>query len=144
MSSTSAGLRVQFSGRPKAGYDIESITVHHEPLPEPMTATVANAIATYSLPTDRREYLPRLKTYYRHYADGAVETVREEYSDGRRGDFQVAADGSFAFALPFPDGPGVYTVVVWVRAHGAKETIAASNVSVRVEGSPAHVSYSSR
>lgn len=130
----SANERLLCSGRPKSGYDVEAITVHREPLPQPMSATVANAIATYGLPNDRREYLPRLKTFYRHYADGAVEQVREEYSDGRRGDFQVADDGTFAFAIPFPDGPGVYTVVVWVRPHGARETIAASNVSIRVEG----------
>src|SRR5206468_5669385 len=135
-----AGERLLFSGRPKPGYQIEAITVHHEPFPEPMSTIVANAIGTYSLPNDRREYLPRLKTYYRHYADGAVEEVREEYSDGRRGDFQVAEDGSFAFAVPFPDGAGVYTVVVWVRAHGGRETIAASNVSIRVEPGPVRVS----
>lgn len=140
----SAGERLLCSGRPKKGHDIEAITVHREPLPQPMSATVANAIATYGLPHDRREYLPRLKTFYRHYADGAVEQVREEYSDGRRGDFQVAEDGTFAFAVPLPDGPGVYTVVVWVRAHGARETIPASNVSIRVEGAQPQVSYSSR
>lgn len=135
----SAGERLLCSGRPKKGYDIEAITVHREPLPQPMSATAASAIATYGLPKDRREYLPRLKTFYRHYADGAVEQVREEYSDGRRGDFQVAGDGTFAFAVPFPDGPGVYTVVVWVRPKGARENIAASNVSIRVDGPAAAV-----
>jgi hypothetical protein len=104
-----------------------------------MPASVANAIGSYALPYDRREYLPRLKTFYRHHDDGAVEEVREEYSDGRRGDFQVAEDGAFAFAVPFPDGPGVYTVVVWVHAHGARETIAASNVSIRVEAAAPRV-----
>ena len=38
----------------------------------------------------------------------------------------------------------VNTVVVWVRAQGARETIAASNVSVRVEAAPARVAYGSR
>jgi uncharacterized protein YkwD len=141
----STGERLLGSGRPVKGYDIEAITVHHEPLPQAMSATVANAIASYGLPNDRREYLPRLKTFYRHYADGAVEQVREEYSDGRRGDFQVAEDGTFAFAVPFPDGPGIYTVVVWVRPRGTRETIAASNVSIRVEGAqPAMAAAGSR
>ena len=126
----SAGQRLLFSGRPRRGYDIEAITVHHEPFPQAMTVTAANHIGSYALPSDRREYLPRL--------------VREEYSDGRRGDFQLDDDGSFAFAVPFPDGPGVYTVVVWVRGHGTHETIAASNVSVRVEAPPARVAYGSR
>ena len=108
--------RAALGGRPKPGYDVEAITVHHEPFPQALSVTAANHIATYGLPNSRREYLPR-----------------DDYSDGRRGDFQVGDDGSFAFAVPFPDGPGIYTVVVWVRAHGARETIAASNVSVRVE-----------
>src|SRR2546430_14706275 len=109
-----------------------------------MCTLVPTPIGPSSQPTDRREYLPRLKTYSRHYADGAVEEVREEYSDGRRGDFQVADDGTFAFAVPLPDGPGVYTVVVWVRAEGAHDTIAASNVAIRVDAPSAQVSYSSK
>jgi len=142
--SATTSERVLCSGRPRAGYDIEAITVHHEPFPRELPARVVNGIATYSLPYDRREYLPRLKTLYRPLQNGGVEEIREEYSDGRRGDFQVADDGSFAFAVPFPDGPGVYTVVVWVRARGARETIAASNVSIRVETSTPRVAYGSR
>ena len=128
------GERVMCSGRAKRGYDIDAITVHHEPFPQPLPASVANAIGSYSLPLERREYIPRLKSIYRRSPDGAIEEVRQEYTDGRRGDFQLSDDGTFAFAVPFPDGPGIYTVVVWVREHGARETIAASNVSIRVEG----------
>jgi uncharacterized protein YkwD len=121
------------SGHAVKGYDIEAITVHHEPLPQPMAAVTANAIQTYSLPNARREYLPRLKAFTRLVA-GGIEQIREEYSDGRKGDFQVAADGKFAFAIPLPDGPGVYTVVVWVRPHGtAFDPIPASDVSIRVD-----------
>jgi uncharacterized protein YkwD len=127
-----AGERVLCSGHPRSGYEIEAITVHHEPYPQMMTAASANTISSYTLPQERREYLPRLTA------------LRQEYTDGRRGDFQVADDGTFAFAVPFPDGPGVYTVVVWVRAHGSHETIAASNVSVRVDTAHTQVSYGSR
>jgi uncharacterized protein YkwD len=123
----STGERALLSGRPRSGYEIEAITVHHEPFPQALTVTAANHIASYSLPETRREYLPR-----------------DDYSDGRRGDFAVGDDGSFAFAVPFPDGPGIYTVVVWVRARGARETIAASNISVRVEAATARVAYGSR
>jgi uncharacterized protein YkwD len=129
------------SGYAVKGYDIEAITVHHEPLPQPMAAVTANAIETYSLPSARREYLPRLKSFTRLVA-GGVEQIREEYSDGRKGDFQVAADGKFAFAIPLPDGPGVYTVVVWVRPHGrAVDAIPASDISIRVDAAaPAAIS----
>jgi len=121
------------SGHAVKGYDVEAITVHREPLPQPMAVVTANAIQSYSLPNARREYLPRLKGTYTRRVDGGIEEIREEYSDGRRGDFQVA-DGKFAFAIPLADGPGVYTVVVWVRPHGSTgEAIAASNVSIRVD-----------
>src|SRR5439155_69836 len=100
-------------------YDVDAITVHHEPLPQSIAPVTANAIDSYGLPDIRHQYLPRLR-------------FSEHYADGGRGDFPIARDGSFAFVVPFQDGPGVYTVVVWVKPHGATETIAASNISVRV------------
>ncbi len=122
------------SGRAVKGYDTEAITVHHEPLPQPMAVVTANAIQSYSLPDSRREYLPRLKGKFTRQINGGVEEVTELYSDGRRGDFQVAPDGHFAFAIPLPDGPGIYTVVVWVRRHGSSaDAFPASNVSIRVD-----------
>jgi hypothetical protein len=127
-----AGVHQLCSGKPRHGFRIDAVTVHREPLPQPMSATVANLITTYSLPNDRREYLPRLGVRRWTTAGGEVKTARQEYSDGRRGDFQVASDGSFAFAVPFTDGPGVYTVVVWVRKEGDTTSFAASNVSVQV------------
>jgi hypothetical protein len=141
--SASGTDRVLCSGRPVRGFDIEAITVHHEALPQPLAAITANAIGSYSLPDKRREYRPRLRAYTRLSDSGAAEWVHEQYTGGGRGDFPIADDGGFAFAVPFPDGPGVYTVVVWVRRHGARESIAASNVSIRVED-VAPVSYSSR
>jgi uncharacterized protein YkwD len=122
------------SGRAVSGYDAEAITVHHEPLPQPMGVVTANAIQSYSLPQSRREYLPRLKGKFTRRVAGGIEEVSEQYSDGRRGDFQVTPDGQFAFAIPLPDGPGIYTVVVWVRRHGTSgDAIPASNVSIRVD-----------
>jgi uncharacterized protein YkwD len=103
---------VRGSGRPIAGATIEAVTVHHEARPDVMPAHVANAIDTYSLPDKRREYLPR-----------------------RHGDLWIGEDGRFTFAVPFTEGPGVYTVVVWVRREGVKMPVAASNVSIVVEGS---------
>jgi hypothetical protein len=128
-----AGAHQLCSGKPRNGYRIDAVTVHREPLPQPMSATVANLITTYSLPNERREYLPRLGVRRWTTAEGEVKTARQEYSDGRRGDFQVADDGTFAFAVPFTDGPGVYTVVIWVRKEGDTTSFAASNVSVQVE-----------
>ena len=98
--------------------------MHHEPLPQSIARVTANAITSYGLPDTRRQYSPRLP-------------FSERYEDGGRGDFPLSREGSFAFVVPFTDGPGVYTVVVWVKRHGSTDTIAASNVSIRVNESAA-------
>jgi len=130
-----AGLYEEITGiaKPRAGYEVEAISVHHEPIPRSLAPAVANLIDTYRLPDARREYLPRLRSFTRRTGTGSIEVIREQYSDGRSGDFTVNKDGSFRFAVPFADGPGVYTVVVWVRKPGDKNPIAASNVSIRVD-----------
>jgi uncharacterized protein YkwD len=140
--TASSSDHVSCSGRPLPGYVVEAITVHHEPLPQPISVVTANAITSYSLPDDRRQYLPRLRKFIRRLNDGAIEEVREMYTNGSRGDFPVTDDQTFGFSVPFPQGPGTYTVVVWVRKQGGHEPIAASNISIRVDDSP--VSYSSR
>lgn len=144
--NVSIGDHVLCGGRPLPGFEIDAITIHHEPMPRPITAVTANAIGTYSLPETRREYLPRLPSRFRRTLNGSIEQIGEVYSNGRRGDFPLSPDGSFAFVIPFADGPGIYTVVVWVRPRGGKETIPATNVSIRVnENQPgAAISFSSR
>lgn len=124
---------VTASGRPAAGYRVEAISVHYEAAPEPMPAHVANAMSNYGLPEKRRDYLPRLRSYIHPRADGTFQLVKEEYDNGHRGDFRVGDDGSFTFDVPFRDGAGLYTVVVWVSPRdGRGQPIAASNVSIRV------------
>jgi uncharacterized protein YkwD len=129
-----AGDQILCSGRPAKGFSIVAITVHHEALPQPMAAVTANAIKSYALPDTRREYLPRLRSHVSMSSAGSITEVHEFYSDGRRGDFPVNEDGGFAFVVPLPDGPGVYTIVVWVKTQGVRDAIAASNVSLRVQG----------
>ena len=131
------GEPVMGSGKPMRGYRIEAISVHHEPIPQSISPITANLISNYSLPEKRRDYLPALRTYLHRESNGSLREVREEYTDGRRGDFPVATDGAFKFTVPFVDGPGVYTVVVWVTKDGDHTPIAASNISIRVDRSAA-------
>ncbi|HET7710336.1 MAG TPA: CAP domain-containing protein, partial [Thermoanaerobaculia bacterium] len=112
------------SARPLPGYHVAAVSVHHEPLPQTISRVTANRIESYGLPEKRRDYLPRLRTYYGRSKDGSLHLVREEYTDGRRGDFPVTADGSFSFPVSFTEGPGIYTVVVWVEKDGTKDPIA--------------------
>lgn len=120
-------------GRPLSGYRVDAISVHYEPIPETMPARVANTITSYRLPDSRRDYLPRLKSYVRRRDDGTFHLIREEYTDGRRGDFSVSEDSTFNFEVPLRNGAGVYTVVVWVTKKGDRTPIAASNISIRVD-----------
>lgn len=130
-----AGLyeEIVAAAKPLPGYRVEAISVHHEPIPRSLAPAVANLIDSYRLPDSRREYLPRLRSFARRTGSGAIEVIREEYSDGRRGDFAVNGDGSFRFSVPFTDGPGIYTVVVWVKRDGDATPISASNISIRVD-----------
>jgi uncharacterized protein YkwD len=126
------GESVMVAGRPLAGAAIQAISVHYEPVPETMPAHVANALTSYSLPSQRKDYFPRLKQEYTRHPNGTLEIIRREYQGGRRGDFYLGKDGDFSFVIPFTEGPGVYTVVVWVR-RGKGAPLTASNVSIRVE-----------
>jgi uncharacterized protein YkwD len=140
--TAAASERIVAAGKPVGGFRVEAISVHHEPLPSPLTVAAANQLNSYSLPEKRRDYVPRLRTRFERHSNGAMYEVNEEYVDGRHGDFTVATDKSFSFEIPFADGPGVYTVVVWVRRDGASTPIPASNISIRVEGSRVEFGYS--
>jgi uncharacterized protein YkwD len=122
------------AAKPLSGAKVDAITVHFEPVPESMPAHVANAFESYSLPDRRKDYLPRLKQDLRKNRNGTLEMVRREYANGSRGDFYLGKAGDFSFTIPFTEGPGVYTVVVWMKRDGSGTLFAASNVSIRVDG----------
>ena len=124
--------RVSATTKAMPGYRVDAISVHFEPFPAPITAAAANRIESYKLPDRRRDLLPRLKNVTTVRRDGTLEIMRQTYEDGSRGDFNVADDGTSTFDVPFKDGAGIYTVVVWVRARSGGESIPASNVSIRV------------
>lgn len=121
------GDTVTLTGRARTGARIEAITVHHEATPETMPAHVASAIDTYSLPDKRTEYLPRVR--------GAARSAFSSASRRRDlpGTFVTGSDGSFSFEVPFAEGAGVYTVVVWVSNDDTRKAVAASNISIRVD-----------
>jgi uncharacterized protein YkwD len=131
------------AGRPLPGAKVDAISVHFEPVPESMPAHVANAFDSYSLPDRRKDYLPRLKQDVRLNQNGTLEMVRREYANGSRGDFYLGKAGDFTFTVPFTEGAGVYTVVVWMRREGATAPFAASNVSIQVDGVPASSAFAS-
>jgi uncharacterized protein YkwD len=122
------GDSVRGSAHPVDGATVEAISVHFEPLPAPLTASVASDRDEYALPRNRREYGPLAGV-----ADSATREIRTAVRRPRAEGFERGRDGGFVFEVPFTDGPGIYTVVVWVRPAGSPEAIAASNVSIRVD-----------
>lgn len=124
------GETATIAGRPLPGSRVEAITVHHEPLPTAIPAHLASALDSYSLPEKRREYLPRRQA---PRPDPLDRTMLRARRDRRGGTFSTGNDGAFSLDVPFNDGPGVYTVVVWVGRDAAQRPVAASNVSIRVE-----------
>src|SRR6185436_11853942 len=56
--SASPGEQITAVGKPIAGYRIEAISVHHEPIPQTLATQVVNRLDSYSLPDKRRDYLP--------------------------------------------------------------------------------------
>lgn len=129
------GDTLTVAGKAMDGAQIDAISIHYEKYPQGLPAQVANALESYSLPRKRKDYLPRLRQDYTRHPNGTIEMVRREYSDGSRGDFYAGKGGDFHFDIPFNDGPGVYTVVVWVRRGGTSQPVSASNISIHVEES---------
>ena len=89
------------------------------------TATLEGAVTDQS-----GAAMPGVSLAIRNNATGTERTVVSD------------ASGKYvAASLP----PGIYTVVVWVRQRGARDTIAASNVSIRVDAAaPALTAASSK
>ncbi|HXI13576.1 MAG TPA: CAP domain-containing protein [Thermoanaerobaculia bacterium] len=128
----SLSSRLTLRGKPISGYEVSAVTIHFEKHPRPISRRAAARISGYGLPTRRRDYRPRLATTYARNPGGMIVARSDEYIDGKNGDFSVAQDGTFAFPIPFRDGIGVYTVVVWVAKRGGGEAFPVSNISIFV------------
>lgn len=120
---------VTIAGTPHAGYRVEAITVYQEPFPKMIPAAQASRIESYAFPRKRRDYLPQTAV-----TKGSSKKLRltQLASRSSKKTFPLADDGSFTFRLGPDNGAGVYTVVVWVTRDGLHESIAASNISIRV------------
>jgi len=128
----STSSRLTLRGKPLSGYDVAAITIHFEKQPKPISRRTASRITGYGLPVRRRDYRPRLATTYGRNPGGMIVARNDEYVDGKSGDFAIAQDGLFEFPIPFRDGNGVYTIVVWVAKQGGGEAFPVSNISIFV------------
>lgn len=86
----------------KKDYSLQGVLVFHEPLPKPRSPEELERFPKwYGLPNKKLELKPLLPPDKR-------------YQDGSRGEVKVE-DERFSFLLSFPEGPGVYTVVAFLR-----------------------------
>lgn len=133
--SASIDERVVVRGKPVEGFDVDAVSVYYEPVPRPMYAVTANRIERYGFPKNRRDFTPvRRNAPPDRRSEGEKLNYFVNAAESKKGRLWVARDGSFTFNVPFPDGAGVYTVVVWVKASGSREPFTASNISIRVSG----------
>lgn len=128
-----AGERIRASGRPTNGWSIAGVSVHHEPLPGPLTRERVNRIESYSLPGSSREYRPLVP----RMPGAERETLSRWASRNENGALRIRRDGSFSFDAPLHDGPGIYTLVVWLSGSASSPPVAASHISTIVPPPPA-------
>jgi len=122
------GERIHLEGRALDGWHLAALSVHHEPLPTSLRPSQASSIIDWALPDDRIDYEPRP-------LDAASPIVRVSQAGGSQpGELYVRDDRSFSFVVPITRGPGIYTIVAWVRQNGnASPLVSASNISIRAE-----------
>ena len=122
--------RVALEAKPRHGFKVEAVSVHFENVPQEMSAQLANSIETYGLPKNRKDYYVQSG---RAHDDGMMSLAHFAKQNDANS-LNVAKDGSFNFTVPFTEGAGLYTVVVWLSRDGATTPapIAASNVSIEV------------
>ncbi|HEY0590400.1 MAG TPA: CAP domain-containing protein [Thermoanaerobaculia bacterium] len=128
--SARLGDRVRASGRAAAGWEIAGASIHHEPLPGRLSRERANGIESYSMPPPAREFAPR-RTASRLPAEKRTLS-HWAAAGGTTGELLTSGEGRFSFAAPLDRGPGIYTLVLWVRGRGSATPIAAANISTIV------------
>lgn len=112
------GSPLVLEGKPLPGRTLGSITLFYEPFPQAMSIKELKNTSTCGLPLLRRDLYKKL-------------SGKSHYRDGSKGEIELVAGGSFRAALPFWKGPGIYTVVVWVKQASGK-TMPATNFSLFV------------
>ena len=125
-ATASSGSRFQASGKAGPGWTIDRVTLHHEAL-SGMTRDQANRIESYSLPEPAR-----LLPFRNSQRFDRPPTVSDWARAAGSGDIAIEADGSFSLRTALSDGPGIYTIVVWLRRPGLKSAVEGSHVSTIV------------
>lgn len=122
-----SGADAVVAGRPFPGASVAAVSVHWEPLPRPLTRSAIGRRTDYSLPENRVELLPAAAV---GRPGGLAAAARSLVA----APLTISDDGSFRARITFDRGPGVYTVVTWVR-RAQEQPFAAGLTSTRVDPS---------
>jgi hypothetical protein len=142
--SARAGERFSVTGTAREGWDVLAATLHWEELPRSLSAAAANRIESYDLPAPHRRWKAQLPRAQRDPLAGEglarfAGAMRED------GGLTVADGGKFVFRSSLDNGPGIYTLVVWLREPRSGEAVASSHISTVVgTGSSAYPAGGSR
>lgn len=122
------GDRISVTGTAREGWDVVAATLHWENLPRSLSAAAANRIESYDLPLPHRRYqaqaTPPRDPSAREGLARFAESMRE---DG--GELTVSPGGKFVFRGSLDNGPGIYTLVVWLREPQTGEPVASSHIT---------------
>jgi hypothetical protein len=130
-----AGERISVTGTAREGWDVIAATLHWEQLPRSLSAAAANRIESYDLPAPHRRWAAQPPPS-RH--DDAAGEGLARFAGAMRedGGLTVAAGGKFVFRGSLDNGPGIYTLVVWLREPRTGVQVASSHISTVVRTDP--------
>lgn len=125
------GERISISGATRDGWEVAAATLHWQDLPRPLTPAAANRIESYDLPTAHRRIQAQpaggRPTDQRGALARFAHALRAE-----GGQLSVTAGGGFSLRSSYDRGPGIYTVVLWLREPRTGELVASSHISTTV------------
>lgn len=102
-------------------HSLHTVEVFYEPWPKQLELSWLNEPRSYGLPDESKVLRPKVAPPYM-------------YSDRTRGEVDMGVDGSFSVPVTlFHDKPGIYTIVVWVKADRSGTAFPATEVCIRAE-----------
>ncbi|HKE58064.1 MAG TPA: CAP domain-containing protein, partial [Pyrinomonadaceae bacterium] len=115
------GDSIDFTGRLlRASHVLNQIEVCYEPLPKAPELSWLQTPRSYSLPDESIVLVPKLPPPF-------------SYADRRSGSIDLDPSGRFSVPIQLSKGPGIYTVVCWVKRTRSEKAFPATEFCIRAE-----------
>jgi uncharacterized protein YkwD len=120
--TVTAGESGRYRFRLLEAHPVDEITVHYERNPYRLSSERANQIGGYGLPPVWKRWLPPARVASFQGAIGRPPAGGEP---------RFIRDGNeLALDVDFSNGPGIYTIVVWMRPDDGSRAVGMTNLSV--------------